>query len=97
MVVTSRVGDQTAWGPVARVHRLETLGEKDGSLVLLDLAPRAGDESAAQSLSARLGGLPLALHQAGSYLASPFAAEATFAGYEEALSRSRHRCWTGNC
>ncbi len=34
----------------------------------------------------RLGGLPLALHHAGSYLASPFAAEATFAEYEHALS-----------
>lgn len=71
MVVTSRMGDQTVWGPVVAMHRLGPLGDKEGALVLMDLAPRAGDEHAAQRLSARLGGLPLALHHAGSYLASP--------------------------
>jgi tetratricopeptide (TPR) repeat protein len=53
--------------------------------VLLDLAPAAGDRDAAQSLSERLGGIPLALRQAGSYLASPFAAESSFDAYERAL------------
>jgi tetratricopeptide (TPR) repeat protein len=86
VLVTSRVMDGSTWGPVARMHRVEPLGEDDGALVLLDLAPRAGDEPAARSLSARLGGLPLALHQAGSYLASPFATETTFAEYGAALS-----------
>jgi tetratricopeptide (TPR) repeat protein len=86
VLVTSRVGDGQAWGPVARMHRLEPLAEEDGAQVLLDLAPQAGNERAAQSLSGQLGGLPLALHQAGSYLASPFATETTFAEYEAALS-----------
>ena len=86
VVVTSRVRDRQAWGPVVELHRLETLGEEDGSQVLLDLAPAGGDEDAARSLSARLGGLPLALHHAGSYLSSPFATEVSFKGYERALS-----------
>ena len=86
VLVTSRAGDRQVWGPVAGVRRLEPLGEADGAQVLLDLAPAAGDRGAAASLSGRLGGLPLALHQAGSYLASAFAVEQGFAGYERALS-----------
>lgn len=86
MLVTSRVGDPQRWGPVARIVPLESLGDLDGARVLLDLAPGAGDRADAESLSGQLGGLPLALHQAGSYLASPFAAEATFNQYRQALS-----------
>ena len=85
-LVTSRAGDLHDWGPVARVIRLEPLAEADGAQVLLDLAPGAGDRAAAHSLAGQLGGLPLALHQAGSYLASAFAAEATFARYQQVLS-----------
>jgi hypothetical protein len=55
------------------VRRLESLGEGTGAQVLLDLAPHAGDRAAADSLSSQRGRLPLALHLAGSYLASPFA------------------------
>ena len=86
ILVTSRVSDPHQWGPPAHVHRLQPLDEQNGSQVLRDLAPSGGDEPTARSLSARLGGLPLALHHAGSYLASPFAAETTFAAYERALS-----------
>ena len=86
VLVTSRAGDPEVWGPVAQVHRLEPLDEANGAQVLLDLAPNAGDRTAAQSLSAQLGGLPLALRQAGSYLASSFATAATFAQYQQALS-----------
>ena len=86
VLVTTRMGNLKAWGPVAQVHRLEPLDETDGAQVLLDLAPGAGDRAAARSLSAQLGGLPLALYQAGSYLASPFATAATFALYQRALS-----------
>jgi tetratricopeptide (TPR) repeat protein len=85
ILVTSRVSDPHQWGPPAHVHRLQPLDEQDGSQVLRDLAPSGGGEPAARSLSARLGGLPLALHHAGSYLASPFATETTFAAYEQAL------------
>ena len=86
MLVTSRVGDRQRWGPVARIVPLESLGDVDGAQVLLDLAPGAGDRADAESLSGQLGGLPLALHQAALYLASPFAAEATFTQYRQALS-----------
>jgi len=86
VLVTSRIGDPQTWGPVSHIVRLEPLDDADGAQVLLDLAPAAGDNAAAQSLARQLGGLPLALHQAGSYLASPFAAEATFALYQQALS-----------
>lgn len=86
VLVTSRAGDPEVWGSVAQVHRLEPLHEADGAQVLLDLAPNAGDRAAARSLSAQLGGLPLALRQAGSYLASPFATATTFAQYQQALS-----------
>jgi hypothetical protein len=86
VLVTSRVGDAQRWGPVARIIRLDSLGQVDGGQVLLDLAPGADSRADAESLSDHLGGLPLALHQAGSYLASEFAAEATFAQYRQALS-----------
>jgi len=86
VLVTSRAFDRQAWGPVADVRLVEPLGNTDGAQVLVDLAPGAGNRAAAQSLSERLGGLPLALHQAGSYLASAFAAEPGFVEYEQALS-----------
>jgi tetratricopeptide (TPR) repeat protein len=86
VLVTSRTGDPRAWGPVAQLYRLDPLDEAEGAQVLLDLAPRAGNYAAARRLSEQLGGLPLALHQAGSYLASPFATAATFTLYQQALS-----------
>jgi hypothetical protein len=86
VLVTSRVGDAQRWGPVARIIRLDSLDQADGAQVLLDLAPDAGNRAGAESLSDHLGGLPLTLHQAGSYLASEFAAEVTFGQYRRALS-----------
>ncbi|HEY1702279.1 MAG TPA: tetratricopeptide repeat protein [Trebonia sp.] len=85
VVVTSRTGEPRVWGPIAQVHRINSLDDPHGGQVLLDLAPSAGDHAEARLLSARLGGLPLALHQAGTYLASPFAAQRTFAAYRSAL------------
>jgi tetratricopeptide (TPR) repeat protein len=85
VLVTSRIGDPQIWGPMACIHRVGSLDDADGAQVLLDLAPDAGDASQAAQLSSRLGGLPLALHQAGTYLGSPFAAHRTFEAYGEAL------------
>jgi hypothetical protein len=85
VLVTSRIGDPPVWGPVARIHRVGSLNEANGAQVLMDLAPEAGGRADAAQLSSRLGGLPLALHQAGAYLASPFAAHRTFAAYHQAL------------
>lgn len=79
VLVTSRVSDAQAWGPAAEVVELEPLPDEDGAVVLADLAPGAGEAAGARALLAALGGLPLALHQAGMYLASPFAAQTSFA------------------
>src|SRR6185503_1985340 len=61
------------------------LSDEDGAGVLLDLAPEAGSRREARELSARLGGLGLALHHAGCQLGSRFAREQTFTGYGRAL------------
>ena len=79
------VGGRTDVGTDGRVHRVGPLDSPDGGQALLDLAPGAGNVSQAAGLSSRLGGLPLALHQAGTYLASPFAAQRTFESYAQVL------------
>ena len=48
--------------------------------------PAAGTALRPGACPSGWAGLPLALHHAGSYLASPFAAEASFEEYEQALS-----------
>ena len=93
VVITSRV-DDAAWGRGAAIHPVEPLKAEDGGKVLRDLAPRAGTPEEAQLLAERLAGLPLALHQAGSYLASPFASAQTFAKYRQTLARRFGELWT---
>jgi tetratricopeptide (TPR) repeat protein len=85
ILVTSRDSKPQSWGRHAEVHTVKWLDEADGTQVLMDLAPDAGPLKDAAVLSQRLGGLPLALHHAGSQLAAPFAAIHTFAGYTQAL------------
>ncbi len=85
IVVTSRVADPHSWGRLGQLHLLGALSDDDGAQVLLDLADSAGPRSAAAKLSARLGGLPLALYQAGRYLASPFAPVRSFDAYRNSL------------
>ena len=85
IVVTSRVADRHSWGRLGQLHLLHPLSDDDGAQVLLDLADSAGSRSSAARLSARLGGLPLALHQAGRYLASPFAPVRSFDAYMDSL------------
>ena len=91
IVVTSRISDPHAWGRHVEVHAVGWLDPATGAQVLADLAPGAGSLEDAAALSERLGGLPLALHHAGSHLASDFAAERTFTDYTQALeSRFGH-------
>ena len=85
ILVTSREQDPQAWGRHAELHAVGWLDAATGAEVLTDLAPDAGPAKDAAALSERLSGLPLALHHAGSQLASPFAAERTFAQYVRAL------------
>ncbi|MEU1287760.1 tetratricopeptide repeat protein [Kitasatospora sp. NPDC005856] len=93
VLVTSRDSTPDTWGPAARVHLLQPLtGDRldDAARVLRDHAPDgAGTEAEAQALAARLGGLPLALRLAGTYLAQanrtppPFRARGTLTTYTE--------------
>ena len=85
VLVTSRVGDARSWGRHIEAHVVDCLDAAEGAQVLVDLAPGAGMAGDAVKLSARLGGLPLALHHAGLHLSSDFAALRTFNGYHDAL------------
>ncbi|MFC8435427.1 NB-ARC domain-containing protein [Streptomyces sp. NPDC057253] len=67
-IVTTRLSDSDIWGNIARCHPVEELSSIDGADILLDLAANAGSREDAQQLASRLGGLPLALRLAGSYL-----------------------------
>ncbi|MFK0045977.1 aKG-HExxH-type peptide beta-hydroxylase [Streptomyces sp. NPDC090741] len=98
VLITSRESRGTRWGSgwVGMVG-VDVLSPEDGAQVLCDLAPEAGTtpearEREAQELAVHLGGLPLALDLAGSYLAraldstlpSPSVPD-TFVGYRRSL------------
>jgi tetratricopeptide (TPR) repeat protein len=85
VVVTSRVGDPASWGRHARIVPVGPLEDADATQVLLDRAPHAGDGMQARALARRLGGLPLALRTAGSYLGSDAASLTSFRDYEMEL------------
>ncbi|MFE4634868.1 tetratricopeptide repeat protein [Streptomyces sp. NPDC056773] len=87
LVVTSRDGSEQTWGPRARLLPLEPLPVLPAGQVLLDAAPAAGTAEEARELAARLGGLPLALHAAGTYLAGPTSRYRAFAAYRRALEQ----------
>jgi len=87
LIVTSRISNPRAWGRHAELHMVSWLDAATGARILLDLSPAAGPEKDAAALSDRLGGLPLALHHAGSQLASDFALERSFAGYLRLLDK----------
>ncbi len=82
VVVTSRNGDPSCWGRHARILSVNPLADADATQVLLDRAPHAGDAFQARALAQRLGGLPLALRTAGSYLNSDPASVTSFRDYE---------------
>ena len=87
VIVTTRHGDARTWGPGIVLLDLLPLDDAAAAKVLADLAPGVPDPGARQALELgrRLGGLPLALHLAGSYLSSPLARWRTFADYRMAL------------
>jgi tetratricopeptide (TPR) repeat protein len=89
VLVTTRVTDSALWGSRARVFAVARLDDRRAAEVLMDLAPRAGSMAEAEALARRLGGLPLALHLAGSYLRSEFARWPTFDAYRAALDGER--------
>jgi hypothetical protein len=87
VLVTTRLRDPNVWGHSVELHYVNWLTDGAGAEVLCDLAPHAGTSAEAIDLSKRLGGLPLALHQAGSYIANSLdPATRTFAGYRHELA-----------
>jgi hypothetical protein len=87
LIVTTRITDPKVWGNRVPLRVLHPLDPPAAAQVLADLAPEIDDPTGTQTaeLAARLGGLPLALHLAGTYLSSPFTRWRTFAEYKEAL------------
>ncbi|MGI5272773.1 tetratricopeptide repeat protein [Nonomuraea sp. CA-218870] len=85
VLVSTRDGDPRHWGHGSELHLVGCLSKKHGGQVLVDLAPGAGDITEAEALAERLAGLVLALHHAGSQLASPFAQQQSFADYRQVL------------
>ncbi|WP_405196347.1 tetratricopeptide repeat protein [Streptomyces anulatus] len=85
LLVTSRDTTRQTWGPDADLIHLQPLADDAGGAVLLDAAPHAGTETEAESLAVRLGGLPLGLNTAGTYLSVPTSRHRTFAAYQHAL------------
>lgn len=70
ILVTTRDGTARTWGPSAKLHSVTPLADGAASEILVDHAgTAAGSLDAARALARRLGGLPLALRMAGSYLA----------------------------
>jgi tetratricopeptide (TPR) repeat protein len=87
VIVTTRKKDPRVWGPRVQLRELRPLEPAAAAQVLTDLAPGISDPGSRQAseLGRRLGGLPLALHLAGNYLASPFARWHSFDDYRGAL------------
>ncbi|MEU4444159.1 FxSxx-COOH system tetratricopeptide repeat protein [Actinosynnema sp. NPDC050801] len=85
LLVTSRDRSPDTWGQGVVLVRLEPLTPKLGGQVLLDLAPDGGSPEEAERLATRLGGLPLALHAAGTAIAQPTARLRRFTTYLDAM------------
>jgi tetratricopeptide (TPR) repeat protein len=81
VLVTSRTA--VGWEPLASVLPVEVLNPADAAELLQTRAAETGPaaEAAAAKLAATLGGLPLALEQAGAYVAST--GTVTLVGYVE--------------
>ncbi|MEU8001307.1 FxSxx-COOH system tetratricopeptide repeat protein [Catellatospora sp. NPDC049111] len=102
LLVTTQDGSAGTWGappvPWLALLPVPILDPAAGSEVLRELAADAGSVREAKELADRLGGLPLALCQAGRYLADTRAvpdgfaepgAVRTFADYSAALDRGQ--------
>ncbi|WP_307513220.1 tetratricopeptide repeat protein [Streptomyces sp. W4I9-2] len=85
LLVTSRDTTRQTWGPDADLLHLQPLADDAGGAVLVDAAPHAGTAAEAEALAVRLGGLPLGLNAAGTYLSVPTSRHRTFTAYQHAL------------
>jgi len=97
VVVTSREGDAAIWGIWCHLHQIGSLDNLSAAQVLLDYTRgQAGSLANAIELAERLGGLPLALCLAGTYLADtsqiPWPDReivSTFTSYKAAIDQGR--------
>ncbi|MDP9840887.1 tetratricopeptide (TPR) repeat protein [Streptosporangium lutulentum] len=85
ILITSRLGDATQWGSLSKLHHVEPLDPHNSALLLQHIAPQAGSYDEAKALADTLGFLPLALHHAGAFLASPWSTHRRFSGYLNAV------------
>jgi tetratricopeptide (TPR) repeat protein len=82
VVVTSRDGRASSWGPWCGLYPVRMLSARVAAQVLADHAEHhsgLGSDAEAVALAQRLGGLPLALKIAGSFLAESATVPAAFA------------------
>jgi tetratricopeptide (TPR) repeat protein len=95
VLVTSRDGHSQSWGPWCRLHSLGMLTTNEAAQVLADRTgvhhDGLGGETGARSLADRLGGLPLALRIAGSFLAEVAEVPPAFADPAAIRSYSKYR------
>ncbi|MEV6520458.1 tetratricopeptide repeat protein [Longispora sp. NPDC051575] len=95
VIVTSRQGDADVWGAWCRLHPIPLLPARVSAQILLDhTGTGAGTVREAEALASRLGGLPLALRLAGSYIAEAMAvpwqvSTSTFSRYQSLLEAGR--------
>ncbi|MFE5924143.1 tetratricopeptide repeat protein [Streptomyces sp. NPDC056468] len=83
VIVTTRNGGDPSWGSGALLLPVRSLQADRAAEVLLDhTGDAAGSSADARELARRLGGLPLALHVAGSYLAEVMGMPDAFKGAE---------------
>ncbi|WP_333767530.1 tetratricopeptide repeat protein [Streptomyces sp. IBSBF 2435] len=91
VLVTTRQAHRDVWPPGTQLIRLGPLDPPAGAAMLLALsgstAPDPAERDAAQDLSERLGGVPLALRAAGLCVAQPLSPIRDFTAFRHALDR----------
>jgi hypothetical protein len=83
LLITTRDSDAASW-PGADLIRVGPLPPEAAAQVLTDLAPAAGDRTAARALARQLGCVPMELRLAGMYLRQDSSDGPTFDEYRRA-------------
>jgi plasmid stability protein len=94
ILVTTRDGRPASWAPWCGKHRLPALPDSDAAQMLSDYAggyPALGTETDAAELASRLGGLPLAVKIAGSYLADAATTPAAYADPDQVRTYRQYK------
>ena len=94
ILVTTRDGRPASWAPWCGRHRLPALLNSDAAEMLADHAggyPALGSGTDAQELASRLGGLPLAVKIAGSYLSDAATTPAAYADPDQVRTYRQYK------